>query len=156
MIPSGSRQHVFVDVAIAVVAAALLTSAISHLWRPYEFLMSVHRYRVLPPNWVAIAASSIPALHIFLACSLFFPGYRRFALLVSSCLFLIYAGLQLTALSRGLDISCGCFTIGAPEDQSRIGGVSLAIVFACLLLSGTSWRFTAEEAAVGIASEKET
>jgi hypothetical protein len=93
------------------IALLLLTSGYTHISNPYQFLQAIYAYRIVS-DWLGIVlAGFLPCLHISLAIALLMRvELRRPALGMSAALLASYAIVQSIALSRGLNISCGCFS----------------------------------------------
>lgn len=94
-----------------LVITILFYSSFIHLDNNYYFLISVLSYDISSPLISILAASFLPVLQISLACMLLISDSQRkkHVLYAISSLFLIFFLVQLSALSRGLKISCGCF-----------------------------------------------
>lgn len=93
-----------------------LRSAIPKLNYPLIFADAVEAYRVLPPVVVPSVVVFVPWLEVVVALSLVSGLLIRGATILAGLLATGFALLVTSALWRGLDISCGCFT----TDISRI------------------------------------
>jgi len=111
-------------------AALFLRSGTGHLSNSYYFLSAVHRYELLGPASAQIVAAVIPFAELTVSVCLLSRVFVSGALLVSSALLSIFAFAQISALVRGLSISCGCF--GAADDAA-VGVASIAMVAGLLL-----------------------
>jgi|SRR5579875_2072330 hypothetical protein len=121
------------------VAYLLLSSALVHLGNPYQFLSAIYAYRLLT-RWAAeLVATLLPFVHIALALCLIIGVVERQAFYIAFFLFLLYGAVQMIALSRGLNIACGCF--GPSEIPNPIGAKSLGLVSSAILASYLGWRF---------------
>ena len=114
------------------VATMLLLSSYGHLDNGFHFLSIVYSYKLVSP-WIGVViAATVPALQLILGLALLFvPAMRRTAFGWCILLFAGFVGVQSIALSRGLDISCGCFG----SSRGPIGPVSISIAATGLLLS---------------------
>lgn len=84
----------------------------SKLWDVHGFTRSVEQYRLVSGNWAWYGALFVPWLECVLAIALWFPLWRKAALLQLGLLLLVFQGILGSALARGLDISCGCLGNG--------------------------------------------
>jgi hypothetical protein len=122
------------------VSYLLLLSAIAHLNNPYVFLASIYEYRLVPRIGVEVLAMLLPFLHITIALCLI-AGHRPSTMFTAaSALFATYAGAQVIALLRGMEIDCGCFKgfSGAPAEHA-IGWQTIGLALLGLLLSVVGW-----------------
>ena len=98
---------------------------------PSLFGQSIHRYALLPNSGVSLLAIYLPWLEIGAAIFVLWPRYRAAAATLIAVMLVAFLVAQGSALARGLDISCGCFSGSGAED--KIGWHSL-LRNACLLL----------------------
>jgi len=94
----------------------------SKLFDVAGFTRSVEQYRILSGQWAWSAALFFPWLECVLAVAVLVPSWRKAALCQLGLLLLVFQGILISALIRGLDISCGC--LGGGMD----GGVVFALV----------------------------
>ena len=80
---------------------------------------SVDNYRLLPYFFVTLAAAILPWLELFCSLLLIFGRWLPGATLVLVALNLVFLIAVISALVQGLDISCGCFSVGG--EGTRIG-----------------------------------
>lgn len=82
---------------------------------PLGFAKAIYNYRIFPDLLISPAAIIIPWIElitgILLICGVMLPG----AILVSTILLSIFTAVLATALSLGIDISCGCFSTGSSD-----------------------------------------
>lgn len=140
-----SPQRVLKTAALglSILVACMLTfSAITHVGNPFAFASVIKSYRLLGSGVGLATAFTLPFLEMSVAASLLFQArYRRLAFLLAGVLFLIYVTAQVTALTRGLDIACGCFG----TDSARIGARSIAIAVTGLTASAAGMILTKAE-----------
>lgn len=134
--------------AVAI-ACILLRTAFTHLANPYLFLRSVYDYDLLPRGAAEMAAAVLPFVHIAIAIGLISGKVPRNVFRCAALLFTVYSIVQITALSRGLPIDCGCF--GREEAGSPVGASSIALAIG-LLFSSLAGMFCADRTAVGSTS----
>jgi hypothetical protein len=68
-------------------------------------------------------AYTIPVLQMFLSLGLMFGELKRYAI-ASASLLLLFSVAQGSAIFRGIDLSCGCFSSSGGE---RIGLATLSV-----------------------------
>lgn len=69
----------------------------------------IYNYRILPLSWIHPVAGILPWMEIVLGTAITFGFWTESSLLLSSFLCLIFTIAVGTALTRGLDVNCGCF-----------------------------------------------
>jgi Methylamine utilisation protein MauE len=121
---SSRAQFVGERLCAAGAAVLLLRSAFAHVANPYAFLDTVYSYRLLPQWAGPWVAAVVPFLQLVLGICLLARWWPRTSFVAAIILFLAFAGAQVSALARGLDIACGCF--GSSENL-RIGWKTLAV-----------------------------
>jgi putative oxidoreductase len=95
-----------------------LASSLPKLRQPYDFLGSVYSYELIGPKLGVFVAIILPWLELFVGVSLIGGIFVGGALLVSIAMSAMFTFVLASALWRGLDISCGCFS---PSGVSIIG-----------------------------------
>src|SRR5579885_3056842 len=76
------------------------------------FAISIESYQVLPEWAVQLTARGLPWLELILGVLLIAGFVRRPATLCTSLLLLVFFGLMVRALLKGMQIDCGCFGPG--------------------------------------------
>lgn len=121
-----------------IVGGIFVWSGAAHLANPYYFLSTIYQYELTSAVVGALLASYLPFLELLLAACLLSGTCSRSAWLVTSLLLLTFAGVQCSALARGLTISCGCFgpEINRPIDATSIAFTStLAVLAICATIA---------------------
>lgn len=113
----------------------LVFSAVPHIHNPYFFLASVYSYDLASVAVGQLVAMTLPFLQIILAICLVTRLFHTAAHVTTFGMFVGFAGVQISAKLRGLDISCGCF---GPRFESDISAVTLWALCGLILLS-VSW-----------------
>jgi uncharacterized membrane protein YphA (DoxX/SURF4 family) len=100
------------------------------------FTRAIEAYQVVGFPFSYYAALGVPWLECVAAVGMWLPRWRHAGLLILFGLLVLFQGILLAALVRGLDISCGC--LGGGLDSS----VSWALVRNCVLLGliGIQWH----------------
>jgi uncharacterized membrane protein YphA (DoxX/SURF4 family) len=99
-----------------VMAGVFIYASIDKLIHPDLFAQAVYNYQVLPGYLVNLTALILPWLELTLGCCLLINRWMAGASALSALLMTVFAGLIIFNLARGLDISCGCFSM-APDEN---------------------------------------
>jgi uncharacterized membrane protein YphA (DoxX/SURF4 family) len=86
---------------------------------PQVFANSILQYKVVGQTLALYTATILPSLELLCGLSLLIGLYPRGCELLISIMLVGFTILVASALLRGLDISCGCFT--QDPDTSKIG-----------------------------------
>ena len=108
-------RPVFLWLARLSVAGLFLAACIAKIRDPELFALAVHRYRILPSEWVNAVAIVLPWIELTTALSLLFAPARlraAGALIITGMLSVFTLAIALN-LFRGIEASCGCFSTRA-------------------------------------------
>lgn len=73
------------------------------------FALGISGYQLLPENLVIPLAYVLPWLELWCGVVLWLvPPFRRSAWVLITAMLLVFTAAKISALQRGLDISCGC------------------------------------------------
>ena len=86
---------------------------------PAAFATSILNYKIVGPTLAMIIATILPSLELLCGLSLILGLYPRTSALLITLMLVGFTILIISALLRGLDISCGCFT--QDPNASKIG-----------------------------------
>ncbi len=130
----GSLKKVplFILVVRLIVSATFLWAAFPKIKDPLAFSVAIEGFRVLGSEYSLWVAIVLPWLEVVIGFGLLIPYLRRASGSTISILLVAFIGLHISAWSRGLDISCGCF--GASEEESNYAWLILRNI---LLLGST-------------------
>ena len=92
-----------------LLAALFLVTGALKAVDPAATAQSIANYHLLPAPFVPVAALYVPWLEIACAFALFTSHLRRGGWLLALVLSIAFLIFTVSALVRGLDISCGCF-----------------------------------------------
>lgn len=107
-------------------AAALIARVLLGTWFVYSggmkifgsgldrFVRDVANYQLVKPPWDAVAGYTVPWLELIAGVCLMLGILRRGAVLTLAGLVVVFSLSVSWALSKGLDISCGCHGGEAP------------------------------------------
>lgn len=108
-------RTLFIWLARLAVAGLFLTACITKIRNPELFALSVHRYRLLPGEWVNIVAMVMPWIELTAGLAVLAAPARiraAGALIITGMLAVFTVAISLNLL-RGIEASCGCFSTRA-------------------------------------------
>ncbi|MBI5480893.1 MAG: DoxX family membrane protein [Deltaproteobacteria bacterium] len=104
-------------------AAVFLWAGIAKAWNPQEFGLEIARYRMVPHNLINVMAITLPWIEIVAGVLLVIGLWARAAALLCTGMMVVFIAAIISALQRGLDISCGCF--GGGDQAARLSQATL-------------------------------
>jgi uncharacterized membrane protein YphA (DoxX/SURF4 family) len=115
------------------VGGVFIYAAIDKLLHPGAFATAISHYRLVPYALLHVSAMLLPMVEAVAGLALVIGWQRRGAALICGVLLVVFLAAIASALSRGLDISCGCFN----TDGGHAVGVGLLwrdllLLLACL------------------------
>ena len=108
------------------------------LFHPSAFAVAVYNYKLVPGSFINLVAITLPLLELVCGILLIIGLFPRAAALILSILLILFFSALSISLYRGIDISCGCFTLSTTADKINISymvrdllvlAMSLQIVF---------------------------
>lgn len=130
-------QRVMAVVCRWFVAAVFAFAAWPKLLDPAGFAEAVYRYHLLPDALVNVVAVYLPWLEAVCAVALILiPSLRAGALLTCAGMLVVFIAAMGINLIRGVDITCGCFSVAGGEAMSWM---NIARNIGLLLLIGLAW-----------------
>jgi uncharacterized membrane protein YphA (DoxX/SURF4 family) len=108
-------RSIFIWLARLAVAGLFLAACIAKIRNPELFALAVHRYRILPGEWVNVVAIVMPWIELTTGLAvLAAPARLRAAgaLIITGMLAVFTVAISLNLL-RGIEASCGCFSTRA-------------------------------------------
>ena len=108
---------------------------------PFLFLLDVRSFQMLVDPWAAWLALCLPWLEIMAGLCLIIRRFYMAALLVLNGLLVAFLIAIISAMMRGLDISCGCF--GKSENATNYAELItrdiLLLVWGSMLVLASLW-----------------
>lgn len=137
-------QNTYVALFARVVLGVLFIAAsVDKVSDPTAFAVSIEGYKLLPHNAALVAATVLPWMELICGVLLVLGVFHRGAGLLLFGLLVVFTVAVVSALVRGLDISCGCFTqdptaarIGWQKIAENLGLIGLSLL---VTLSQSSW-----------------
>jgi len=100
-----------------LVGLVFLVSAVGKIADPAGFAESVAAYRILPNFLINPFAMVLPWVEVFVGLSLINRISVSGSALLAIVLSFVFLVAVISAMARGLDIECGCFTVA----KSKVG-----------------------------------
>jgi len=125
----------FILVLKWLVAVIFIFAGVSKILNPDVFARDIDNYRIFSYFLVTIIAIVLPWLEVLCGVFLIFGKWQKGAavtLLILAFMFLVAIS---SAMARGLDITCGCFTM--TTEVTKVGYLRLAedmILFGIIIL----------------------
>lgn len=91
-------------------------ASLDKIKRPDLFAEAVYNYQILPDILVNLTALVLPWLELVLGAMLITGVWLPGAVLLSTLLLLTFSGSMIFNMARGLNISCGCFSMEPSTD----------------------------------------
>ncbi len=113
-----------------------LASALLKIRQPYDFLSTVYSYELVGPKLGTVVAMVMPWLEMLVGICLLGGVFVSGALLTCAGMGAMFTFVLASALYRGLDISCGCFTSSV---GGRISYITLIRAIVILVVSGAAY-----------------
>lgn len=124
------QNKIFSSLARIVLGALFIYASLDKLANPSEFAKIIYYYRILPPGYENLFAIFLPWIELFTGLFLIVDKFSKGGLFIYSSLIIIYILALLQAQIRGLDISCGCFSV----ESSTTSEIWLRIVLDIVML----------------------
>ncbi|NOY13915.1 MAG: DoxX family membrane protein [Deltaproteobacteria bacterium] len=102
---------------------------------PIAFAGQIANYQLLPYAWNYLVAATLPYLELFCGVLLLLNKRVRPAVLVLFVLNLSFMLVLTSAIVRGLDIDCGCFSPSSEQTFSPVWALWRDAGFMLLLIS---------------------
>jgi uncharacterized membrane protein YphA (DoxX/SURF4 family) len=122
------------QIALGVLFAA---AALAKLGDLGTFATQVHNFRVVPVATENLLALTLPWIELIAALALILNVRARAGAVVITAMLAVFTVGVVVAMSRGLDIECGCF---GTLDGTRVGLGKVAQNVAMLAMGGIAVR----------------
>ncbi len=113
------RNTWLVLLARLVLGALFLYASYDKLGGSQMFADSIENYRLVPRWMINPMAIVLPWVQFIAGVCLLLGVFAPGAGLVSACLYAVFVGALVSALLRGLNIDCGCFTLTGEGERIR-------------------------------------
>ncbi|UCE01362.1 MAG: DoxX family membrane protein [Candidatus Latescibacterota bacterium] len=123
-IPQSSARHRVGDVVLLLLRFGLgvvfIAAALPKIAAPDLFAADIHNYQMLPAWGVNAMALYLPWLELVVGICLVLGIWRRASAFIMAALMIVFMIALVSAAVRGLDISCGCFEVGAEGEHGSM------------------------------------
>ncbi len=139
-----TNPHVVLLVRVFI-GLLFIISSLEKIVDPASFAQSVSNYKLLPSWLPDIVATIMPWLELLCGFAVLFGVLTRGSSLLLSAMLIVFTLAVISAIVRGFDISCGCFT--QDPGAGKIGWMkvvenSTLIVLTLYLYFSSSESFT--------------
>ena len=133
------RERLFSGFVLIVrlgLGCMFLYSSLPKIRQPYDFLSSVYNYELVGPKLGVLVAMVLPWAELLVGVCLIGGIFVSGALLVCIGMGAMFSFAIASALYRGLNISCGCFSASSAE---QIGYTTLIRALMIMLISAVAY-----------------
>lgn len=103
-----------------IVGGVFVYASLDKLFNQEEFSRAIYNYKFLPEVFINIFAIVVPYIELVAGLLLIFGVFKRGSSLLITVLLIIFLIALVQAYARGLDISCGCFSLETVGQKSDI------------------------------------
>lgn len=128
-----------------ILGVLFILASVDKILHPEFFAQVIVNYQVIPVALVNPIAIVLPWLELVCGIALLFRAFRRGAALIVVLMLLTFIGLMWFNVARGLDVSCGCFSVRPDAKGDMIHSVwrdTVLLLMAVVVL----WRGFVEQA----------
>lgn len=135
-----------------VVGTIFISASVEKVADPASFAVLIDNYKLLPTTATLFLASTLPWVELVCGIAVVLGVAVRGSSLVIGLLTVGFTGAVISGVLRGLDISCGCYTLD-PE-VGKIGWLKVAentgiVVLSLFLVYSTAARVTLDRLVAG-------
>ena len=142
-----SPQDILITLVRIVLGVVFIFVSIEKIADPTAFAASVSDYKIVSAGPALAIATVLPWIELLCGLGLLFGLFARGSALLALIMLSLFTAAVLSALWRGLDISCGCYTQDPTANRIgwwKIGENAAFIVMSFLVLRRSSLAFTLE------------
>jgi uncharacterized membrane protein YphA (DoxX/SURF4 family) len=92
-----------------VVGGVFIWAGLSKIFDPLDFAQNIANYKIFSQSVSLFLALIIPWIEVICGLLVVLGIFRESASFILSCSLVVFLGLIIVTLIRGLDIDCGCF-----------------------------------------------
>ncbi len=139
----------YLSIAARIVVGFLfIFASVDKVASPDAFAASISNYKLFSPFIATFVATFLPWVELLCGLAIVFGVFLRGSSFLLTSLLIVFTAAVLSALVRGLDISCGCFT--QDPEAGKIGWTKILenlglIVLTSFLFYSTSVKFNLGE-----------
>ncbi len=123
-----------------ILGVVFIYASLEKIQNPAGFAQAIYNYRMLPEGLINVMAIILPWLELVCGTLVIVGVFVRGSALLIGAMLAIFIVALSSALMRGLDISCGCFTLEGGRGiagKTLVEDVLLLLCAAIALLHGT-------------------
>lgn len=113
------RQIWFLHLCRMLLAIIFLSAALGKILDIQSFIKTLDAYRLLPDFLLSPLGHFLPWLEFMVGLSLLIDRWPSGAVLMSGLLLLLFIGIVIITLLRGIEIDCGCFSFISEDNLSK-------------------------------------
>ena len=136
--------RILVIAGTLVAAVAFARAALPKIVDPERFAVSVYLYDAIPEAAVNAVALYLPWLELVCGIALLFvPRWRPAAGILIAGMLLVFTGLMISVMVRGIEIDCGCFSVdgaGTIGWRNLMRNAGLLAATGLALYGALAWR----------------
>jgi len=145
-------NKIFMIIARIVLGAVFVYASFDKMANPDAFLKIIHNYRLLPVQLENPLAIFLPWMELITGLMLIVGKWEKASLMLYNVIMVIFVIALSLALIRGLDISCGCFSVN-PSTTSDVW-LRILLDIITLFVSVNLYRFWPAEDINNIETQK--
>lgn len=126
-----SRFQLFLLARLAL-GLIFIYASLDKILNPHDFARVIHNYQLLPDSAVNLTAIVLPWLELILGSLLVFGFWLPGAVALANLLLLLFFVAMVSAMVRGLDIHCGCFSTTAQGEPQLLWTLLRDLAFLAL------------------------
>ncbi|MGD9402478.1 MAG: MauE/DoxX family redox-associated membrane protein [bacterium] len=133
-----SNKYV-VFAARLILGVVFIYASLEKIQNPEGFAQAIYNYRMVPESLINIMAILLPWLELICGILVIVGVFVRGSALLIGAMLAVFIVALSSALLRGLDISCGCFTLEGGRGiagKTLVEDILLMICVAIALLHG--------------------
>ncbi len=119
-----SNKYVVITLRV-LLGLIFIYSSVGKLFNSAEFAKAILRYDFLPIYFVNLLAIVLPWLEFVVGLLLIAGIYKKASSFLAGASLVMFLIALISAVARGLDISCGCFSL---EESSSKGDIMYRII----------------------------
>lgn len=130
-----------------ILGLVFVVASVEKMADPAAFATSIGYYKLISHDIALVVATFLPWVELLSGMGLLFGTYLRGSSLLSLLMLVVFTAGIVSALARGLDISCGCFTQDPAVGKIGVMKVvenSALIILSIVLYYSRSVRFTVQ------------
>lgn len=115
-IPNSLTIHRILSIIVRFVLGTIfIVAGIPKILDTASFATVVYNYHLLPDAFVNLFAITLPWLEVIIGIMLITGIWLPGTVILYNVLMIVFISALIFNISRGLDISCGCFTMDSEE-----------------------------------------